>query len=447
MSAQNNNQRNNDIGSRIQESVLDALRTGDFSRLNVEITDSVRDVLNGVGDTINSAVSEAKSGVTQNSPNRQSSQARGFTSGAYAYTYRDTAQMDIARHVQQRQDLIKKPKPRVRFQAKGLAMGIFQLCFFWFPFILGLGAFLEGSWFIGIIACICGMAMLIRGTLRISLYEQAKKFRELCSDNMYASIETLALASGISRSKTVKIAKKILKKGFFPEGFMDEEETTFMVSKKIYEQYLRTQEHRKVLEEEEQKVKDSTNLSTAEKTELDVMISKGLQYTERLHQLNDEIPGEVISIKLSRLEELLGEIFARVKEHPDQMKNCSKLMEYYLPTMIKLVEAYAEYDKVSQPGEDILTAKTEIEKTLDIINQAFVELLNKLFQNSVWDVKAEANVLKTMLRQEGLADDRFVSKSGNADLLNEPAVVSEEEDDDILVGEKEQVEVPVLNEI
>ena len=114
---------------------------------------------------------------------------------------------------------------------------------------------------------------------------------------------------------------------------------------------------------------------------------------------------------------------------------------------IKLVEAYAEYDKVSQPGEDILTAKTEIEKTLDIINQAFVELLNKLFQNSVWDVKAEANVLKTMLRQEGLADDRFVSKSGNADLLNEPAVVSEEEDDDILVGEKEQVEVPVLNEI
>ena len=56
-------------------------------------------------------------------------------------------------------------------------------------------------------------------------------------------------------------------------------------------------------------------------------------------------------------------------------------------------------------------------------------------------------MLKTMLRQEGLADDRFVSKSGNADLLNEPVVVSEEEDDDILVGEKEQVEVPVLNEI
>ena len=158
------------------------------------------------------------------------------------------------------------------------------------------------------------------------------------------------------------------------------------------------------------------------------------------------VVGNVITAKLSRLEGLLGEIFDRVREHPDQMVNCRKLMDYYLPTMIKLVEAYEEYDKVSSPGEDIKAAKNEIEKTLDIINQAFVELLNKLFQNSVWDVKAEANVLKTMLRQEGLADDRFTQTSGNADLLNETAV-NIEEDDDIFIEEKEQVEVPVVNEI
>ena len=84
---------------------------------------------------------------------------------------------------------------------------------------------------------------------------------------------------------------------------------------------------------------------------------------------------------------------------------------------------------------------------MDIINQAFVELLNKLYQSSVWDVKAEANVLKTMLRQEGLADDRFKEASGNADLLNETASMSIQEDDDIFIEEKEQVEVPVVNEI
>ena len=57
MSDQNN--RNNDIGSRIQQSVAEALMSGDFSKLNVEITSSVKEVLNDVGDQINIAVQMA----------------------------------------------------------------------------------------------------------------------------------------------------------------------------------------------------------------------------------------------------------------------------------------------------------------------------------------------------------------------------------------------------
>ena len=267
------------------------------------------------------------------------------------------------------------------------------------------------------------------------------------STSTYESVDTIANSTGATREKVIKNIKKILKKGFFPEGFLDEQETTFMVSKEVYEQYLLAENGRKAKEQEDLERQKNNQMTTAEQTELDVMISKGNQYITRLRQLNDNIPGQVITEKLTRLEGLLGEIFDRVREHPDQMVNCRKLMDYYLPTMIKLVEAYEEYDKVSSPGEDIKAAKNEIEKTLDIINQAFVELLNKLYQSSVWDVKAEANVLKTMLRQEGLADDRFKEASGNADLLNETVSMSVQEDDDILIEEKEQVEVPVVNEI
>ncbi len=70
--------------------------------------------------------------------------------------------------------------------------------------------------------------------------------------------------------------------------------------------------------------------------------------------------------------------------------------------MIKLLEAYAEYDKVSNPGDDILEAKKQIENTLDTINVAFVQLHNNLFRDSVWDVTSDAKVLETMLKQEGL---------------------------------------------
>ena len=89
-------------------------------------------------------------------------------------------------------------------------------------------------------------------------------------------------------------------------------------------------------------------------------------------------PTEVISAKLSRLENLLKDIFSSVREHPDQMHRMHKLMDYYLPTTLKLVEAYEEFDRVKAPGEDIIKAKAEIENTLDTINQAFAELLNNL---------------------------------------------------------------------
>ena len=111
---------------------------------------------------------------------------------------------------------------------------------------------------------------------------------------------------------------------------------------------------------------------------------------------------------VGRRENLLKEIFDRVQEHPEQMHRVHKLMDYYLPTMLKLVEQYAEFDEISSPGEDILDAKKEIEKTLDMINQAFVTLLNNLFRDAAFDASADAQVLQTMLDKEGLTESDFV---------------------------------------
>ena len=86
-----------------------------------------------------------------------------------------------------------------------------------------------------------------------------------------------------------------------------------------------------------------------------------------------------------------------------------KLMDYYLPTTLKLVEAYADFDRISAPGEEIISAKAEIENTLDTINRAFTELLNNLFQNAVFDATTDAQVLKTMLAREGLTKEMAFS--------------------------------------
>ena len=53
-----------------------------------------------------------------------------------------------------------------------------------------------------------------------------------------------------------------------------------------------------------------------------------------------------------------------------------------------------------------LELKQEIEKTLDSINSAFEELLNRMFRSTAFDVTTDAQVLQTMLAKEGLTRQR-----------------------------------------
>ncbi len=201
---------------------------------------------------------------------------------------------------------------------------------------------------------------------------------------------------------------------------MDEQKTCFMLSDAVYRQYLEVEKNRRIREEEEKQEvtpdhgpagqeADSKSKDSVSENELNAMISEGMDCIHRLRELNDHIEGEVISDKLSRLEDLLTEIFDSVREHPEQMHRMHKLMDYYLPTTLKLVEAYEEFDGISVPGEEVVQAKAEIEKTLDTINEAFAELLNNLFQDAVFDATTDAQVLKSMLAREGLTKEMELS--------------------------------------
>ena len=77
---------------------------------------------------------------------------------------------------------------------------------------------------------------------------------------------------------------------------------------------------------------------------------------------------------------------------------------------MKLLEAYEELDTQPVQGENILSSKREIEKTLDTLNQAFERLLDDMFQDTAWDVSSDISVLNSMLAQEGLKEKDFEQK-------------------------------------
>ena len=135
------------------------------------------------------------------------------------------------------------------------------------------------------------------------------------------------------------------------------------------------------------------------------VLDKGEAYIKKIHASNDAIPGEEISAKIAKMEQIVEQIFQRAEEHPEIIPDLKKMMDYYLPTTMKLLEAYEELDVQPVQGENIISSKKEIEDTIDTLNIAFEKLLDSLFQDTAWDVSSDISVLHTMLAQEGLTED------------------------------------------
>ena len=110
---------------------------------------------------------------------------------------------------------------------------------------------------------------------------------------------------------------------------------------------------------------------------------------------------------------IVTKIFNRVKEKPDLAPDLRKFMEYYLPTTWKLIDAYRVLDQQSIQGENISSSKKEIRDTLDTINEAFENLLDRFFQDTAWDISTDISALQMMLAQEGLTDQGFPGSKKN----------------------------------
>ena len=66
------------------------------------------------------------------------------------------------------------------------------------------------------------------------------------------------------------------------------------------------------------------------------------------------------------------------------------------------------------PTQSVEVSLKEIDKTMDIINEAFLKLLDNMYEDKVIDISSDISVLKTMLKQEGLLDDDFILGGNNA---------------------------------
>jgi len=253
--------------------------------------------------------------------------------------------------------------------------------------------------------------VLVHGIKTNGRIKRFNKYIKQIGQRKYCQISELASVTGKTNKYTAEDLQGMIDRNFFTNAHIDTLKTTLMLDEETYSQYLKS------VEQYQQRVMDDDEKENAEgNSELAQALEEGDRYIRQIHDANEAIPSEAFTEKLDRMEELIRKIFDVIRQKPDQLHKLRKFMKYYMPTTIKLLQAYQELDSQPAGGENIERSKKEIEDTVDTINYAYQKLLDSFFEASAMDISSDISVLESMFAQEGLSRDPFenVSSGGTA---------------------------------
>ena len=248
-----------------------------------------------------------------------------------------------------------------------------------------------------------GGGLIASGVQNLNQVSRFKTYRKTLGQKTHCALEKLARAVG----KPVKFVRRevgtMIGQGLFPEGHLDKEETMLIISDDTYRLFesSRLQLEQRQREARELQARQPADIRDSRVREV---LDRGEAFLREIRRCNDRIPGPEISGKMDRMESIVAKIFRRAETNPEVIPDLKKLMDYYLPMTVKLLNAYADMDEQPHQGENIRNAKAEIEQSLDTLNQAFEKLLDDLFADTALDVSSDISVLQTLLAQEGLTD-------------------------------------------
>ena len=231
--------------------------------------------------------------------------------------------------------------------------------------------------------------------------------------------DDLAARMQVSPKAALAASRTLIKGGYLPEGRIDDENTTLMVTENAYHQYRQFQQSQRqtLAEREAAEAARAAEAAARAAREQDIserltpeqraFVARGRDYVRQMDELNAAIDDAAVSERITAIQDVVGRILARAEEEPAIIAGLDRLTAYYLPTTVKLLDAYDRLEEEPIQGENISSSRSEIEHTLEVLHSAFEKLFDDTYQDLSLDVSADISVLHAMLAQEGLTEGPF----------------------------------------
>ena len=211
------------------------------------------------------------------------------------------------------------------------------------------------------------------------------------------------LASSVQKTEqaTIKELMYMMEKGYFKQARIVENDSLFLLDIPTFKLYKNQKNKMANLSYEEKKQieKDAHKDVNIEKAENIIKIS-----SKEINSINldiSRIKNRSFLEKVIEIKKTIENIVNIIKRYPEKAYALDKFMDYYLPTTVKLIDAYTEYEIMESNDPKIKNSLLEIESSIETINEAFGKIQLELMEDRTMDIKTDIETMKILLNQEG----------------------------------------------
>ena len=138
--------------------------------------------------------------------------------------------------------------------------------------------------------------------------------------------------------------------------------------------------------------------------QVQAVIKDGELAMSEMNRLFGSVRNEEVRRKINELMVVSDKIIQDAREDESDVPQIRKFLDFYMPTTLKLLNAYDRMDTLEVEGETTDRSKQNIVDMLDTTIAAYKKQLDALFGNQAMDIDAEIHSMKSMLEREGLGE-------------------------------------------
>lgn len=142
--------------------------------------------------------------------------------------------------------------------------------------------------------------------------------------------------------------------------------------------------------------------------EVQAIIKEGRMALKEMGRLYASIPNPEIRSRINELMSVSDKIVRDAIDDPADVPQIRKFLDYYLPTTIRLLNAYDRMNAQEYAGENITGSMERIEEMLDTTIVAYKKQLDALFANQAADIQMDIDTMNAMLAREGLGGKSYL---------------------------------------